>query len=78
MDDELVVVKDFLKTSKHTCLYIRNKNPRQFKVLSHIWGNHFWSEPIDSLNVGVVTSFMYFCSKPDPLSFSHESYHTPL
>ena len=36
MDDELVVVKDFLKTSKHTCLYIRNKNPRQFKVLSHI------------------------------------------
>ena len=27
MDDELVVVRNFLKKSKHECLYIRNKFP---------------------------------------------------
>ena len=35
MDDELVIVKDFLRTPKHASLYIRNKHPRQFKVLGH-------------------------------------------
>ena len=34
-DDELVNVRDFLKTSKQACLYIRNEHPRQFKVLGH-------------------------------------------
>ena len=32
-NDELVVVKDVLKHSKHACLYIRNEYPRGFKVL---------------------------------------------
>ena len=32
-DDELVVVRDFLKKLKHGCLYIRNEHPRGFKVL---------------------------------------------
>ena len=41
MDDELVIVRDFLTTSKHACLYIRNEHPRGFKVLNHIWGDHF-------------------------------------
>ena len=35
-DDELFVVKDFLRTSKHACLYIRNEHPRGFKLLSHV------------------------------------------
>ena len=34
-DDELVNVRDFLRTSKHACLYIRNEHPRQSKVLGH-------------------------------------------
>ena len=25
MDDELVIVRDFLRTPKHACLYIRNE-----------------------------------------------------
>ena len=29
-DDELVVARNSLKKSKHTCLYIRNKFPRGF------------------------------------------------
>ena len=36
MDDELVIVRDFLKTSKDACLYIRNEHPRGFKVLNHL------------------------------------------
>ena len=32
-DDELVVVRDFLKKLKYACLYIRNEHPRRFKVL---------------------------------------------
>ena len=32
MDDELVIVRDFLRTSKHACLYIRNEHPRGFCV----------------------------------------------
>ena len=32
-DDELVTVREFLRTSKHSCLYIQNKHPRKFKVL---------------------------------------------
>ena len=33
-DDELFIVRDFLKTSKHVCLYIRNEHPRGFNVLN--------------------------------------------
>ena len=40
-DDELVIVRDFLRTSKHACLCIRNEHPRGFKVLNPVWGNHF-------------------------------------
>ena len=40
-DDELVIVRYFLKTSKHACLYIRNKHPCQFKVLNHVWSDYF-------------------------------------
>ena len=35
-DDELVIVRDFLRTSKHECLYIRNEHPRGFKVLIQV------------------------------------------
>ena len=31
-DDELVVARNFLKKSKHTCLYIRNELPCGFRV----------------------------------------------
>ena len=31
-DDELVVVRDLLKKSRHACLYIRNEYPRGFCV----------------------------------------------
>ena len=34
MDVELVIVRDFLRTSKHACLYIRNEHPRGFNVLN--------------------------------------------
>ena len=32
-DDELVVVRDFLKRLKYVCLYIRNEHPRKFKIV---------------------------------------------
>ena len=32
-NDELVVVRDFLKKLKHACLYVRNEHPRKFKML---------------------------------------------
>ena len=35
-DDELAVVRYFLRKSKHPCLYIRNEHPRGFKVLNHV------------------------------------------
>ena len=35
-DDELVVAKNFLKKSKHACLYIRTEFPRGFRLLNHI------------------------------------------
>ena len=35
-DDELVVVRGFLKNSEHACLYICNKFPHGFKLLNHI------------------------------------------
>ena len=35
-DDELVIVRDFLRNSKHACLYIRNEHPREFKLLNHV------------------------------------------
>ena len=34
-NDELVIVGDFLRTSKHAYLYIRNEHPRGFNVLNH-------------------------------------------
>ena len=35
-DDELVVVRNFLKKLKHACLYIQNKFPRGFRLLNHV------------------------------------------
>ena len=35
-DDELVIVRDFLRTSKHACLNIRNEHLRGFNVLIHV------------------------------------------
>ena len=34
-DDELIVVRDPLRKSKHACLYIRNEHPHGFKLLNH-------------------------------------------
>ena len=34
--DELVVAKDFLKKSRHACLYIQNEFPRGFRLLNHV------------------------------------------
>ena len=31
-DDELVIVRDFLKESKHACLYITNEHPGGLKI----------------------------------------------
>ena len=33
-DDELVIVRDFLRTPKHACLYMSNEHPRGFNVLN--------------------------------------------
>ena len=35
-DDELVIDRDFLRTSKHVYLYVRNEHPRGFNVLGHV------------------------------------------
>ena len=35
-DDELVIVGDFLRTSKHACLYIRNEHPQKYRALNHV------------------------------------------
>ena len=35
-DDELVVVRDLFKKSKHACLYICNEFPRGFRLLNYI------------------------------------------
>ena len=35
-DDELVAARNFLKKSKHACLYIQNEFLRGFKLLNHI------------------------------------------
>ena len=40
-DDELVIFRDLLRTSKHTCLYIQNEHPRGFKVLNRVLGDYF-------------------------------------
>ena len=40
-DDELVIARNFLKKSKHACLYIQNEFPRGFRLLNHISGDHF-------------------------------------
>ena len=39
-DDELVIVMDFLKSSKYACLYIRNEHTHEFKVLNHADGQN--------------------------------------
>ena len=36
MDDELVVVRDLLRKSKHVFLYIQNEHPRKFRVMNCI------------------------------------------
>ena len=33
-DDELVVARDFLKSKKYRCLYIRSEYPRGFRLLN--------------------------------------------
>ena len=33
-DDELVIVRDFLRTSKHACPYVRNEYPCGCNVLN--------------------------------------------
>ena len=33
-DDELVIVREFSRTSKHEFLYMRNEHPRGFNVLN--------------------------------------------
>ena len=35
-DDELVVAMNFLKKSKHACLYIQKEYPRGFRLLNHV------------------------------------------
>ena len=35
-DDELVVATNFLKNSKHTCLYIQNEFPPGFNLLNYV------------------------------------------
>ena len=35
-DNELVVARDFLKKSKHACLYIQNEFPHGFRLLNHV------------------------------------------
>ena len=35
-DNELVIVRDFLRKSKHACLYIRKEHPHKFKLLNHV------------------------------------------
>ena len=40
-NDELIIVRDFWRPWKHTCLYIRNEYPRKFRVLNHVWGDDF-------------------------------------
>ena len=40
-DDELVVTSNFFKTSKHACLYTQKEFPRGFRLLNHVWGDHF-------------------------------------
>ena len=58
-DDDLVVVRDFLRKSKHACLYIRNEHPRGFKLLNHVWGDHFKWAKKDSLNAVAFRSFQW-------------------
>ena len=35
-EDELVVAREFLKSKKYGCLYIRNEFPRGFRLLDHV------------------------------------------
>ena len=35
-DDELVVARDILRNSKHSCRYIQNDHSGGFKLLNHI------------------------------------------
>ena len=66
--DKLVVVREFLRTSKHACLYIRNEHPCGFNVLNHAWGNHFCKTAkkthvaLSSIPPSIVTLAEYGCS----------------
>ena len=44
-DDELVVARNFFKKSENACLNIKNEFSWGFKLLNHIWGDYFLSEP---------------------------------
>ena len=35
-DNELAIARDYLKKSKHACLYIRNEFPSGFRMLNHV------------------------------------------
>ena len=35
-DNEVFVARNFLKKSKHACLYIQNEFPRGFRLLNHV------------------------------------------
>ena len=54
-DDELVVSRNFLKKSKHACLYIQNEFPCRFRLLNHVWGDYFKWAKIDLLNVANIS-----------------------
>ena len=44
-DDELVVVRGLVKTSKYACLHIRNEFPCGFKLLNQLYEVIILSEP---------------------------------
>ena len=51
---ESVILRDFLGTSKYTCIYLRNEHPHGSEVLNM---NEAISESIDTLKV--IFSFVY-------------------
>ena len=53
-----VFARNFLKKSKHACIYIQNGFPRGFRLLNHIWGDYFKWAKIGSLNV-FIHPFIY-------------------
>ena len=46
-DNWFVIVRGFLRKSKHVCLYIQNEYPCGFRLLNHAWGDYFkWTKKI--------------------------------